>query len=152
MLDERTQREPATPAPTQGPREEKQDFLRQRLHSLDAYRGLIMVTLAFVGFGLAATAKNHLKAEGPSEIWEEVLYQFDHVQWTGCAYWDLIQPSFMFMVGVAAAFSYRKRLEGGQSDLRVFLHVLWRSLILVFLGIFLISNNQETTNWSLMNV
>ena len=31
---------------------------QDRLHSLDAYRGLIMVTLAFAGFGLAETAAN----------------------------------------------------------------------------------------------
>src|SRR5262249_39070225 len=44
------------------------------------------------------------------------------------------------------------------SELRLFLHVVLRSLILVFLGIFLISNGNRTstgeltTNWSLMNV
>ena len=29
----------------------------------------------------------------------------------GCSYWDLIQPSFMFMVGVAMPFSYSRRTE-----------------------------------------
>src|SRR5688500_3324846 len=66
-----------------------------RLHSLDAYRGLIMVTLAFVGFGLAETAKNHLKDNPDSPLWQNVEYQFSHVEWLGCSYWDLIQPSFM---------------------------------------------------------
>ena len=31
-----------------------------RLVSLDAFRGFIMVCLSFGGFGLAATARNHL--------------------------------------------------------------------------------------------
>src|SRR5436190_198230 len=60
------------------------DFLQQRLHSLDTYRGLIMVALAFNGFGLAATARNHLRAEGESPFWKAVLFQFDHVEWAGC--------------------------------------------------------------------
>ncbi len=36
-------------------------FLQQRLVSLDTYRGLIMITLAFTGFGLAGTAAKHLE-------------------------------------------------------------------------------------------
>ncbi len=35
----------------------------QRLLSLDAYCGLIMITLAFFGFGLARTLKTHLGDE-----------------------------------------------------------------------------------------
>jgi predicted acyltransferase len=133
--------------------ETKPDFLQQRLYSLDAYRGLIMVTLAFSGFGLAQTAKLHLeKKEGSPQVWEAVKYQSDHVEWAGCGYWDLIQPSFMFMVGVAAAFSFTKRRQTEQSTAKLFAHVVWRSLILVFLGIFLISNSTPTTNWSFMNV
>jgi predicted acyltransferase len=142
-----SQSNPPVPPLAQNP-----DFLKQRLVSLDAYRGLIMVALAFEGFGLAATAKKHIDANINPDFWDPILYQFDHVQWVGCAFWDLIQPSFMFMVGVAAAYSYAKRAASGQSQLRLFLHVCLRSLILVFLGIFLISNNRPTTEWSLMNV
>jgi predicted acyltransferase len=143
-----------TPEPQPAPRgAEKRDFLRRRLLSLDVYRGLIMVTLAFNGFGLAATATRHLRAEGPSPFWEAVHYQFEHVEWVGCGYWDLIQPSFMFMVGLAAAFSYAKRRQLGQSYAAMFGHAVWRSLVLIFLGIFLISNWSRTgTVWSLMNV
>ena len=32
-----------------------------RLQSLDAYRGLIMIGLSFVGFGLYGTAQQHLQ-------------------------------------------------------------------------------------------
>jgi heparan-alpha-glucosaminide N-acetyltransferase len=130
----------------------KPEFLKQRLLSLDAYRGLIMVTLAFTGFGLADTAKRHIDAGIAPDFWSAVHYQFDHAQWVGCGYWDLIQPSFMFMVGVAAAYSYARRRNSGQSETRLFLHVLLRSLVLVLLGIFLISNGRRSPEWSLMNV
>jgi predicted acyltransferase len=136
---------------------QKKDFIQQRLYSLDAYRGLIMITLAFAGFGLAATAINHLRVEPESPFWQEVYHQFEHAAWVGCGYWDLIQPSFMFMVGAAMAFSYAKRQQQGHSYLRMFGHAVWRSLFLVFLGVFLISNGRRwngrpSIDWSLMNV
>jgi predicted acyltransferase len=135
------------------------DFVRQRLQSLDVYRGLIMVALAFNGFGLLATARNHLDAARNGDVsqelvpfWEDVRYQFDHVEWVGCGFWDLIQPSFMFMVGVAMAFSYAKRRQQGESWQRMFVHAGWRSLVLIFLGIFLISNGGASTRWTMVNV
>ena len=121
----------AEPQPQTVARTPAADFLKQRLHSLDTYRGLIMVALAFNGFGLAATAQNHLRAEGASPFWEAVFFQFSHVEWVGCGFWDLIQPSFMFMVGVAAAFSFAKRRQTGQSEAVLFGHILLRSLVLV---------------------
>jgi predicted acyltransferase len=139
----------APPAPVTPP---GPSVIAGRLQSLDAYRGLIMVSLAFGGFGLAATARNHLRAEPESGFWQAVLYQFEHVEWLGCGYWDLIQPSFMFMVGVSMAYSYVKRQREGQSWPRMFGHACWRAVALVVLGIFLISNSRNATEWSLMNV
>src|SRR5205823_6370257 len=59
---------------------------------------------------------------------------------------------FMFMVVVAMAFSYLKRKEQGASYASMLGHAMWRSVVLIFLGIFLISNGRPHTNWSLMNV
>jgi heparan-alpha-glucosaminide N-acetyltransferase len=149
IMNERLNVEPQDRLPAS---ERKDSFLTERLLSLDVYRGLIMVTLAFSGFGLAQTATNHLREDPASEVWQFVRSQFEHVEWTGCGYWDLIQPSFMFMVGSAMAFSYAKRRRQGQTFLRMFGHALWRSIVLILLGIFLISNGRRETNWSLMNV
>lgn len=117
-----------------------------RLLSLDAYRGLIMVTLAFTGFGLAGTAREHLRLDETSPFWKEVFHQAEHAEWTGGGYWDMIQPSFMFMVGVAMAFSYAKRQQMGQSYLGMLGHAAVRSLVLIFLGIYF------SGRWELMNV
>jgi predicted acyltransferase len=138
--------------PAKPPATDRSSFLQQRLLSLDVYRGLIMISLAFVGFGLAQTARNHLAAQPDSAAWQNVYYHFEHVEWTGCGYWDLIQPSFMFMVGVAMAYSYAKRQQLGFSWGQSLRHAIWRSLVLIFLGTFLISNGQRHTEWSLMNV
>ena len=135
-----------SPAPLQTP------AASVRLQSLDAYRGLIMVALAFNGFGLAATARNHLQTDPASGFWREVYHQFEHAEWAGCGFWDLIQPSFMFMVGVSMAYSYVNRRREGQSWARMFGHACWRAVLLMALGIFLTSNNARATGWQFMNV
>ncbi len=111
-----------------------------------------MLSLAFNGFGLAQAAKLALAQNPESSFWQAVRYQFSHVEWVGCSYWDLIQPSFMFMVGVSMAYSYVKRQQQGNSWSSMFAHAASRAVILVFLGIFLISSGKPTTEWSLMNV
>jgi heparan-alpha-glucosaminide N-acetyltransferase len=141
--------EPDAPSTTN---EGKAGFVRQRLHSLDAYRGLIMITLAFSGFGLAKTAALQLRIQPDSRIWNIVKHQCSHVDWVGCAYWDLIQPSFMFMVGVSMAYSYLKRQREGQSYVRMLAHAVWRSVALILLGVFLMSNWGSKTNWTFANV
>src|ERR1700722_9083743 len=80
-----------------------------RLVSLDAYRGFIMLVMASGGLGFVAMHKKF----PDSGLWSFLGFQFDHVEWTGCAFWDLIQPSFMFMVGVAAPFSFASRAAKG---------------------------------------
>jgi len=117
--------------------------------SLDAYRGFVMICLAANGFGIAETAR---KSFPDSPVWSALRYQFDHVPWTGCAFWDLIQPSFMFMVGVALPFSCGRRQSEGQPAGQMFRHVLVRSLILILLGIFLSSTSSPQTNFAFMNV
>ena len=39
----------------------------------------------------------------------------DHQAWVGCVPWDLIQPAFMFMVGVSLPYSIASRRAKGQS-------------------------------------
>lgn len=132
-----------------------------RLVSLDAYRGFIMLAMASSGFGFAIAAKNSelieqfadTRWDGPWRwLWRTLEYQFEHVTWTGCSFWDLIQPSFMFMVGVSLPFSNARRRQTGQSTWWRFAHVLWRSLVLVLLGVFLSSNGRALTNFTFVNV
>ncbi len=130
-------------------------FLPGRLVALDAYRGLIMLTLAAGGFGFAQTARalGHWPqvGEGPwARLWHALAFHTQHPPWNsqfwvvGCSYWDLIQPAFMFMVGVAIPFSYARRRAEGQSTWRLLGHALWRSLVLIALGVFLQTKN---TGW-----
>ncbi|MFM7516118.1 MAG: hypothetical protein ACKO3V_04190 [Pirellula sp.] len=61
---------------------------------------------------------------------------------------DMIQPAFSFLVGTSLAFSFSKRSREGQSWEWMFFHALVRSLILVFLGIFLRSLGKPSTNFT----
>jgi predicted acyltransferase len=119
-----------------------------RLKSMDAYRGFVMICLAADGFGLARAAKKF----PDNSVWQAIGYQFDHVPWVGCAFWDLIQPSFMFLVGVALPYSYARRETSGESSKSLLTHALIRSVILILLGIFLSSTGSPTTNFTFMNV
>lgn len=130
--------EPATPLPP----------TLERLVSLDAYRGLTMLAMASGGLGLVAVA-----AKFPdSDFWKSVHYQLEHVPWVGCSLWDMIQPSFMFMVGVAAAYSFASRRARGQSYGSMAWHALVRSVVLVLLGVFLRSKASPQTNFIFTDV
>ena len=124
-----------------------------RLLSLDVYRGLIMLTLAGGGFGIAEAAASH-----DGRVWRLLHFQFEHTAWIshvygfGCAYWDLIQPTFMFMVGVSMPYSYARRRERGDSSRRMFWHLVVRAVVLVLLGVlpyFLAFVTSYEFNWLL---
>jgi len=59
----------------------------------------------------------------------------DHVAWEGCVLWDLIQPSFIFIVGVAMPFAFAIRQGRGETRPQMFKHVWKRSLVLLLLGV-----------------
>lgn len=133
-----------TPAPTHP--------LPDRLVSLDAYRGLTMLAMASGGLGLHAVAEKLHKSGQESAVWNFVGYEFEHVQWVGCSLWDLIQPSFMFIVGVAMAYSCASRLARGQSYGQMLRHAIVRAIVLVALGVFLRSNNRGETIFTFEDV
>ncbi len=120
----------------------------ERLVSLDAYRGAIMIMMASGGLGLARMAEEH----PDSAIWQAIARNVEHASWAGFTLWDVIQPAFMFMVGVALAFSVANRRARGQSFGRMFLHALWRAVVLVLLAVFLSSAWSRQTVWSFANV
>jgi predicted acyltransferase len=119
-----------------------------RLGSLDAYRGFVMLAMASGGLALGVVAQDY----PDDHVWQFLDLHTDHVLWRGWSAWDMIQPSFMFIVGVAMPFSYANRRAAGQSRLALLGHALVRSIVLVLLGVFLASAWSKGTNWVFTNV
>jgi heparan-alpha-glucosaminide N-acetyltransferase len=119
-----------------------------RLTSLDAFRGATMLFMASEIMGIPGLARDF-----PQSRTAHVLADlFDHREWVGCVPWDLIQPAFMFMVGVALPFSIASRRARGQSFDRMFGHTVYRALMLIALGIFLRSQGRPQTYFTFEDV
>jgi len=93
-----------------------------RLMSLDLFRGLTIALMILVND----------PGDGPAAYWP-----LKHAAWNGWTPTDLVFPSFVFIVGVAMAFSFTSRLQRGDSRGKLFAHVLWRGLALFALGLFI---------------
>jgi predicted acyltransferase len=96
-----------------------------RLLSLDAFRGFTMILLISHGFGFHEAFK-----DWPGLQW--LSFQTEHAEWAGCTVWDLIQPAFTFIVGVAMPLAFLRRRDVENKS--IWKHVLWRALMLLVLS------------------
>ncbi|MFZ4764414.1 MAG: acyltransferase family protein [Roseimicrobium sp.] len=115
-----------------------------RLDSLDVYRGFVMFLMAAELLDVPGVAKHF----PDNMLWQLAARHTQHVEWTGCSLHDLIQPSFTFMVGAALPFSIASRVARGHSKALLWLHAVWRALLLVLLGVFLRSIGEPMTYWT----
>ncbi len=107
---------------------------QDRVLSIDFFRGFTMFMLVT---GIA-TIFNGMVAQGKGgAIITFIDQQLEHAPWTGLNAWDLIQPFFMFIVGVSMPFSLSKRLAKGDTWKKAFSHAITRSFWLLVLGFML---------------
>ncbi len=117
-----------------------------RLLSLDALRGFDMCWI----LGLATLTEQVLMRAFPSSpIVTTIATQFDHVDWAGFHFFDLIFPLFLFLAGVSLAIAVPRRMarDGRIATIR---HLLTRAAILVALGIIYsggIKNGWDQIRW-----
>jgi heparan-alpha-glucosaminide N-acetyltransferase len=109
--------------------------------AVDAYRGFVMLLMMAEVLQLSKVAR----AFPGNWFWAFLGYNQSHVEWAGCSLHDMIQPSFSFLVGVALPYSIASRLKKGTTFDKLFGHALWRSLLLVALGVFLRSMSHTQT-------
>src|SRR5664279_5011828 len=102
-----------------------------RLLSLDFLRGLIMVLLTTEATGLYGYLNDNTKGTA----FYSFISQFEHHPWNGLHFWDLVQPSFMFMAGVAMAYSLSKQWKNGVSWNETFIKIAKRCGWLFFWGV-----------------
>ncbi|MDB6019071.1 MAG: hypothetical protein JWR19_3560, partial [Pedosphaera sp.] len=124
----------AVPAPAMG----------RRVGSIDAFRGFVMLLMMTEVLDIPDVAKN-LSGSG---FWTFLNHQLSHSAWIGCSLFDLIQPGFSFLVGVALPYSLARRAIAGQPQWQRTVHAFGRALVLVFLGVFLRSLDQSQTFWT----
>lgn len=94
----------------------------KRLLSLDAFRGFTIAAMILVNF--------------PGN-WDHVFSPLQHTEWNGISFTDLIAPFFLFIVGVAIAIAYSKRLEAGQQPASMYSKLIFRAIKIFAVGMLL---------------
>jgi predicted acyltransferase len=99
-----------------------------RLFSIDALRGFVMLWI--IG------GDELLKAIADAANWpvkDQVHEQFEHVDWAGFHFYDLIFPLFLFLVGVVLPFSLDKLRD--RPPVQSFWRIVRRTVLLFALGL-----------------
>jgi len=108
----------------------EQTIKSQRLFSLDALRGFDMFWI--MG---AEEIFFRMSEITDSPFWNTMAVQFNHPDWHGFTFYDLIFPLFLFLAGVATPYSIGKQIEKGKSKQSLLIRVIKRGFILVLLGV-----------------
>lgn len=109
----------------------------KRLTSLDVFRGITIAGMILV---------NMIGVAGDKNVYPPLL----HADWNGFTPTDLVFPFFLFIIGVAMAFSFSKYKEGNKPTPTVYWRIIRRSLILFALGILL--NGFWEYNWGSLRI
>lgn len=102
----------------------------ERVDAIDALRGFDMFWIAG-GEGIIHTLAR--LTNWPFFLW--CSYELTHSIWNGFTFYDMIFPLFLFLAGSTVPFSFRKRLERGQTKQDLYKHVGSRVIILIALGL-----------------
>ena len=127
--------------------EQSSKSVSKRLFSLDVFRGVVMFLLIAEAAGVHESIANITDGTPAHSL----ALQLQHHPWNGLRFWDMIQPFFMFIVGVAMPFSLRKRLATG-SRRAATEHILRRCFLLFSFGVLLHCVYNLGPVWELWNV
>jgi predicted acyltransferase len=107
----------------------------RRVASVDAVRGFTMFWIIGAD-GAAKALAEMLSGKGTilSTAGNIIGGQFEHAEWEGLHFYDLIFPLFIFVTGVAIVFSLTRLVEQ-ESKFAAHWRVLRRSLLLFALGL-----------------
>jgi heparan-alpha-glucosaminide N-acetyltransferase len=110
-----------------------------RIRSIDAFRGITILVMIFVNdvsgvSGISGWMK-HKAADADAMTFVDVVF-----------------PAFLFIVGMSLPFAINNRLKKGDSFLKLQGHILWRTLGLLVLGVFMVNGesgcNEEAMGMS----
>lgn len=112
----------------------------QRILSIDALRGITILVMIFVNelagvSGIPAWMK-HMPADADAMTFVDVVF-----------------PAFLFIVGMSIPFAINRRISKGDNFWQLQWHILWRSLGLLVLGLFMVNAedgyNEEAMGMSI---
>lgn len=99
---------------------------RQRIASIDAFRGLTILVMVFVNqlAGVSGVPQwaRHMKADADAMSFVDVVF-----------------PAFLFIVGMSIPFALAQRQARGDDGTALQRHVLARSLGLILIGLFMVN-------------
>src|SRR4051812_29561632 len=124
----------ATPAPVQASAPTA-DAASSRLASIDIVRGLAIFSI--IGADQLAWAVRGVAGDEPSafaSLSRSIAAQFEHAQWEGFRFYDLILPLLIFVTGASVVFSLAKEREHNDA-LPSYWRVMRRAALLYVLGI-----------------
>jgi Uncharacterized conserved protein len=104
----------------------------ERLTSLDAFRGFLILAMVFVNYlaGMAAIPFMLQHAAADQDLFTLA---------------DVVFPGFLFVVGVSIPLALTRRKAGGAKTPAVVGHIFVRALALLFLGVLLVNENLYST-------
>ena len=118
-------------APVAADKKQESATVLQRVTTIDILRALTMVLMIFV-----------------NDLWSlsNIPSWLGHVAAgvDGIGLSDVVFPAFLFIVGLSIPYAVESRRKKGDTDWDLVKHVLWRTVALLVMGVFLV--NGETIN------
>ena len=112
---------------------------KQRILSIDAFRGITILVMIFV---------NELAGVRDIPQWMKHM----PADADAMSFVDVVFPAFLFIVGMAIPFAINNRLMKGDSFIQLQQHILFRTLGLLVLGVFMVNAEGGNYNEGLMGM
>lgn len=110
----------------------------QRILSIDALRGITILVMIFV---------NELAGVSGIPVWMKHM----PADADAMTFVDVVFPAFLFIVGMSIPFAINRRISKGDNFWQLQWHILWRSLGLLVLGLFMV-NAEDGYNEAAMGM
>jgi len=98
----------------------------QRIRSIDAFRGITILVMIFV---------NDVAGVSGIPVWMKHM----PADADAMTFVDIVFPAFLFIVGMSLPFAINNRLAKSDSFWKLQGHILWRTLGLLVLGVFMVN-------------
>ncbi|MFT3705085.1 MAG: DUF5009 domain-containing protein [Agriterribacter sp.] len=111
----------------------------KRILSIDAFRGITILTMVFV---------NELAGIRDIPEWMKHAHAKDDTM----TFVDMVFPAFLFIVGMSIPFALNNRIKKGSDFLQLQWHIIWRTIGLLILGVFMVNGEGGNYNEAAMGM